>query len=242
MTSFVKYIAVLAAALVATTVLAEKSDDAKATPTPKVKDGKDKKKKDKDKGSKATPAPVDPNATPAPAPKVKIPVIKDHPSKGLWIPYFDGTGKRQMDFQIAIAERMDEALLRLTDMDVQTYNEQGEKDMKINLPTSFYNTDTSAITTDYHVKITREDFQLEGETMIFYTNTKQGALGGGVRMLIYNLKENEETDANGQPKQSSKPSPEEDSRFKPDELKTPSSRVVEAPADFTPDKLTPLRH
>ncbi|HSI10769.1 MAG TPA: hypothetical protein VK961_01940 [Chthoniobacter sp.] len=244
MTSFVKHIAVLAAALVATTALGDKTDDSKS-PKPDSKDTKDPgKKSKKNKGSKATPNPDSPDA-PAPPPKIQIPVVKGHDSKGLFIPYFDEAGKRQMDFQIAVASRIEDALIRMTDMDVLTYNDAGAKDMKINLPTSVYNTDTSAISTDYHVKISRDDFEIQGETMIFYTNTKQGALGGGVRMLIYNLKESTESDDSAKPKEStskessSKPQ-SDDSNMKPDGFKTPPSRS--GTIDIKPDKLTPLRH
>jgi hypothetical protein len=252
MTLFVKHTAVLAAALIATTALGEKTDDSKKSDDTKssktdskdAKDSKDSGKKNKkNKGSKQ---PANPDNPDAPQPKIQIPVVKDHPSKGLFIPYFDNAGKRQMDFQIAVATRIDDQLLNLTDMDVLTYNEEGKKDMKINLPTSIYNTETSAVSTDYHVKITRDDFVLEGETMIFYTNTKQGALGGGVRMLIFNLKDSTDPDkANANPDGTPKPKeqtaqPQDvDPQMKPDGFKTPPARA--SGFDTTPDKLTPLR-
>jgi len=239
MTSFVKHIVVLAAALVATTALGDKTDDSKS-PKPDSKDAKEPgKKPKKNKGAKATPNPDSPDA-PAPPPKIQIPVVKGHDSKGLFIPYFDEAGKRQMDFQIAVASRIEDALIRMTDMDVLTYNDAGAKDMKINLPTSVYNTDTSAISTDYHVKISRDDFEIQGETMIFYTNTKQGALGGGVRMLIYNLKDSTGNDDSAKPKDSPSKPPTDDSSMKPDGFKTPPSRS--GTLDIKPDKLTPLRH
>jgi len=236
MTSFAKHIAVLAAALVATTALGEKTDDSKS-PKTDSKDAKDAGGK-KPKKPKSTKKSDNPDAAP---PKIQIPVVKGHDSKGLFIPYFDEAGKRQMDFQIAVASRIEDALIRMTDMDVLTYNDAGEKDMKINLPTSVYNTDTSAISTDYHVKISRDDFEIVGETMIFYTNTKQGALGGGVRMLIYNLKDStENNDDSGKPKEPASKPQNDDSRMKPDGFKTPPSRS--GVVDLKPDKLTPLRH
>lgn len=245
MTSFVKHIAVFAAALIATTALGDKTDDAKPpkTDSKDAKDGKDAggKKSKKNKGSKATPNPDSPDAPAAP-PKIQIPVVKGHDSKGLFIPYFNEAGKRQMDFQIAVASRIDETLIRMTDMDVLTYNDAGQKDMKINLPTSVYNTESSAISTDYHVKISRDDFEIQGETMIFYTNTKQGALGGGVRMLIFNLKEStgRNDDDPGKPKAEAPKPQNEDAKMKPDGFKTPPSRS--GVFDTKPDKLTPLRH
>ncbi len=77
----------------------------------------------------------------------------------------------------------------MTDLQIETFNEQGEHEMQIDMPTSVLNTDTSVITTNHHVTIRRADFELTGEAMIFNTRTKQGGLGGNVHMLIYNLED-----------------------------------------------------
>jgi lipopolysaccharide export system protein LptC len=45
------------------------------------------------------------------------------------------------------------------------------------------------ISTKKRVVIKREDFQLTGETMEFNMKTRQGSLGGGVKMLIYNIEQ-----------------------------------------------------
>ena len=253
MTSFVKHIAVLAAALVATTALGEKTDDTKSSKT----DAKDAGTK-KSKKSKSPKTSDDTDSTKKP---LEIPVPMGHDSKGLHIPYFDGTGKRQMDFTISVASRIDEKNIRMTDMQVDTYNDEGKHDLKIDIPTSIYNSESSSITTNYHVKIAREDFVLFGESMIFYTITKQGGLGGGVRMLIYNLKDETDADVSdstngnangngnagksekgGKPKEAESTPQDADSRMKPDGFKTPPSRAGTGSSDTKPDKLiTPQR-
>jgi len=116
-----------------------------------------------------------------------IPVSPEHPAKGLKIPYFDNEGKLQMNFVIGIATRIDADHIDMSDMQVETFDEQQQHEMYIDLPTSILDLNTSIITTQKRVTIRREDFILVGETMEFNTKTKQGSLGGSVRMLIYNL-------------------------------------------------------
>jgi len=116
-----------------------------------------------------------------------IPVAAEHPAKGLKIPYFDNDGKIQMMFVIGVATRLDADHIDMADMQVETFDEQGQHEMYIDLPTSILDLNTSVISTHKRVTIRREDFILTGESMEFNTKTKQGSLGGSVRMLIYNL-------------------------------------------------------
>ena len=116
-----------------------------------------------------------------------IPVSAEHPAKGLKIPYFDNEGKLQMMFVIGVATRLDADHIDMSDMQVETFDEQQQHEMYIDLPTSVLDLNTSVISTKKHVTIRREDFILTGETMEFNTKTKQGSLGGSVKMLIYNL-------------------------------------------------------
>ncbi|EDY18123.1 hypothetical protein CfE428DRAFT_4259 [Chthoniobacter flavus Ellin428] len=232
MTSFAKHIAVLAAALIATTALGDRSDDANkaGTPDPKGKtDSKDSgaKKKKKNKKPEGTPSPDGPR-------KVDIPVIKDHPSYGLSIPYFDGTGKRQMNFKIGVATRIDDDHVEMKDMTIETFNEQGEHDMQIDLPLSVFDNNKSAITTQTHVTINRADFVLSGDSMIFYTRSQQGGLAGNVHMTIFNLKEeasgNEADAEKAREKEPKTVTKVDKSLYEPDTFKTSQGRRQSAPS------------
>jgi len=215
MISFVKFVAVLSAVCVVTGALAARTDDG-STPKPEARDGADKKKK---KGKPDGPKkPVD------------VPVEKGHDSFQMFIPYFDGVGKRQMNFRIGVASRLDDNHIKMKDLQIETFDEEGKHEMGIDLPTSVLNTETSIITTDQHVTIRRDDFELTGETMVFNTVTKQGGLGGNVRMLIYNLKE--ETDADVDP--ASKPNTGE--AKKADDTKTTGGSKEATPK---PEATTP---
>lgn len=184
MSSFVKLVAVLSAGLLAVEAAAKKPQDEKAKNSDAREEGEKKGKKDKKKEK-----PADPDA---PAKAIDIPVPKGHDAKGLKIPYFDGEGKLQMTFNIGVARRIDDNHIEMSELQVETFDEDGVREMAMDLPTSVLDLTTSVLTAQKQVTIKREDFELTGNTMIFNTKTKQGGLGGQVRMLIYNL-ENETT-------------------------------------------------
>ncbi len=160
------------------------------------KKGDDKKKGDKKKGKDSDSKDDKPaDGTPG---KMSIPMVENQPSKGVKIPYFGPDGKLQMSFNIVLATKTDPDHMRMQQAQVETFTEDGASEMVIDLPESVLDLNTRVITTNKHVMIKRSDFQIEGQTMEFNTETKQGTLGGHVRMLIYNL--NEEDNAKPEPK------------------------------------------
>ena len=159
---------------------AQKKDD----PKPKTKDKKETAKPDAPKPEKNKGGKDDKSGESG---KMDIPVSKDHDAKGLKIPYFDGDGKKQMIFTIGVASRIDEEHIGMTETEVETFDENGEHEMTIDLPKSELNVTTSVITTKKHVEIKRRDFELTGETLEYNMKTQRGTLGGRVKMLIYNL-------------------------------------------------------
>ena len=120
-------------------------------------------------------------------PRLSLPIPSGHDSKVLKIPMFDGEGKLDMTFNIGVATRLDEDHVKMADLHMETYAEDGSPAMSISLPTSVLNLNTRVISTTQHVRINRQDFEITGERMEFNTETKQGKLAGKVRMLIYNL-------------------------------------------------------
>ena len=173
-------VGVIAISALAAGAFAQKKDDARLKAKDKKEAAKpDAPKPEKDKGGKDDKAKE--------TGKMDIPVSKDHDAKGLKIPYFDGDGKKQMIFTIGVASRLDDEHIGMTETEVETFDENGDHEMTIGLPKSELNVNTSVITTKKHVEIKREDFSITGETMEFNMKTKKGTLGGGVKMLIYNL-------------------------------------------------------
>lgn len=180
MSSFAKLAAVLSAALLASTGAAEKAADEKNSKPESKEAAAKKSKRDKRKDKDAN----DPNAADKP---IDLPMPNGRDAKGIKIPYRDSEGKLKMRFDIGVAKKVDDTHVEMSELQIQTYDENEEPDMTIDLPTSTLDLKTSVITAHHPVTIKREDFELHGNTMIFNTKTKQGGLGGKVRMLIYNL-------------------------------------------------------
>ena len=122
------------------------------------------------------------------APKMSLPIPVGHDAKGLKIPYAEA-GKLQMIFTIGIANRLDEDHVKMSDLRIETFNDNGEREMLIDLPRSVLDLNTHVVSTKERVTIKRSDFEITGQAMQFNTDTKQGKLAGNVRMLIYNLAE-----------------------------------------------------
>ena len=121
--------------------------------------------------------------------KMSLPIPKGHDSKGLKIPYYGAHRKLQMMFTIGVASRLDDDHVRMSDLQVETFDDAGAKEMLITLPTSVLDLNTRVLTGKSSVTIKRSDFEVTGDTMEFDTKTKNGRIEGRVRMLIYNLDE-----------------------------------------------------
>ncbi len=170
----------------------------------KPKTKQDSKKKGGKSASKDKGKPADPEAAKKDARKMSFPLPEGHDAKVLVIPYRDGEAKKTMNFTIGNAHRTDADHVQMSDLQVETFDEAEKSEMTIDLPSSVLDLNTRVISTQMHVTIKRDDFEITGETMEFNTETKQGSLGGNVRMLIYNLKNETEQDAPVKPKEEPK--------------------------------------
>jgi hypothetical protein len=168
------------------TFLAPADDKAKPEQKEKKEKGEPKKPKEsKEKGKKD-------NKKGAPSEeekgKLSIPILKGHDAFGLKIPYFDADGKIQMIFNIGRASRIDDNRVNMSEMVLETFDDEGGTEMSIDLPSSVLDLTTNVITTESTATIKRSDFELTGRSMEFNTKTRQGKLAGDVRMLIYDIK------------------------------------------------------
>ncbi|MHA3773833.1 LPS export ABC transporter periplasmic protein LptC [Verrucomicrobiota bacterium sgz303538] len=186
-------LAILAACLGLITgghTFAAKKEDKPKEKTEKTDKNEKGKEKDKDKRSgKKKGDKKDASAEEQEKGKLSVPILKGHDAYGLKIPYFNPDGKLQMIFNIGRASRLDENRVSMDDMELETYDDQGQPEMNIELPTSVLDLNTKVITTDTNVTIKRSDFEITGHSMEFNTETRQGKLSGSVRMLIYDLGE-----------------------------------------------------
>lgn len=161
----------------------------------------DKKEKSKDKEAQKAPATSSKKkekgeeSDDKPLPKLSLPLPKGQDSKGVTIPYTDGSGKKTMIFRIGVGTRLDDENVKMADLKIETFDDAGEQEMTIELPSSKMNLNTRIIAGDQSVTIKRSDFQLTGQTMEFNTETKQGWIKGNVKMIIYDLTETAEQPA-----------------------------------------------
>jgi hypothetical protein len=59
----------------------------------------------------------------------------------------------------------------------------------MDLPDAVYNKKTKVISSETRVVIKRSDFEITGNNMAFNIETREGMLGGGVKMIITDLGE-----------------------------------------------------
>lgn len=171
----------------------KKSGDEKKKKKPKDKSDKEKEKekgksKEEKKENKRTgAAEAEPPGTGG---RISLPaLVIGYPAKQLKIPYYDTAGNLQMIFTIGVATRQDADHVNMDEMQVETYNEEGEPEMTIDLPASVLDVNTRIITSATKTTIKREDFVITGDSVRFDTKTKQGTLVGNVHMTVYDINE-----------------------------------------------------
>ncbi|MEO6738650.1 MAG: hypothetical protein ABIP20_00250 [Chthoniobacteraceae bacterium] len=120
--------------------------------------------------------------------RLDLPVPKGQPQKGLRIPIFSPDGKPVMNFQIGVAEVVDADNIKLGQLRLETFKENGEHEFDIDLPDSVFNAKTKELTSKGHVMIKRHDFEISGNSMTFNTETRSGTFGNGVKMVIYDAR------------------------------------------------------
>lgn len=119
------------------------------------------------------------------APAINIPIPPGHTAEGVVFPVFD-KGRLQMNLKMELAKRLDNEHLEAIALNIQTFDENGQPQMQIDMPRSVLDLNTKIVTSDVPVTIRRADFEVTGDTMIFNTDTRFGKMIGKVRMLIFN--------------------------------------------------------
>lgn len=81
--------------------------------------------------------------------------------------------------------RLDDNQMDMEQTDIRLYGETREGDLRVQLPTAIYDMSTQIMTSDTRSRISRADFQLEGDTLVFDTRSRQGKMTGHIHMIIY---------------------------------------------------------
>lgn len=82
--------------------------------------------------------------------------------------------------------RVSDTIMSMERMDIWLYGDNRDEDMRVQLPLADYNMESKVLSSDERSRISRNDFQLEGDHLIFDTVTQQGKLTGRVQMVIFN--------------------------------------------------------
>lgn len=81
--------------------------------------------------------------------------------------------------------RIDEENMAIEKMDIRMFGPTKDRDVRVQLKTATYHMPSSILSSEERSRISREDFQMEGDSMVFDTKTQQGKMTGNVRMVIY---------------------------------------------------------
>lgn len=106
-------------------------------------------------------------------------------SRGVRIPAFDGEGKPSSLIVADAMTRLDDLQLFGEKMTIHVYAEKKEEDMRIDLKTGTYNMDQQILSSTERSRVSRSDFQIEGDSMVYDTKTGQGKMVGNVEMVIF---------------------------------------------------------
>lgn len=105
-------------------------------------------------------------------------------SRGVRIPSFD-EGKPSSLIVADAMTRVDDDELFLEKTAINVYAEKKEEDMRIDMKTGTYFMDEQILTSTERSRVSRSDFQIEGDSMVYDTKSAQGKMVGNVEMIIF---------------------------------------------------------
>ena len=107
-------------------------------------------------------------------------------NKGAVIPSFDRTGRRTSLITADMLRRVDDERIYAEKLVVQMFNVDPKNDVRIDLKTAFYQMSGGGVlrSTD-RSRVTRADFQIEGDSLIFDTTKNEGRMTGNIHMVIF---------------------------------------------------------
>lgn len=126
-----------------------------------------------------------PESTSSNAAKIDLPVPVGEPVKGIKIPQYDEQGNLTMNLTAGVARKLDERQVELTKLKVQ-FNDKEQKQIIVEIPHSMLDLETKKLIADSETVISREDFEITGQTAEFDTVARQGIFKGHVRASFRN--------------------------------------------------------
>ena len=81
--------------------------------------------------------------------------------------------------------RVDDDNMDMEKMDILLKGEADAKDLSVKLRTAIYHMPAGVLKSDKRSRVSRDDFQIEGDSLVFDTHTQQGKMVGHVQMIIF---------------------------------------------------------
>jgi hypothetical protein len=117
-----------------------------------------------------------------------LPIPKGKPQKGVNAPMYGADGKLKYNFRIGVATLMEDNVnVRLEQLRVEKFRADGTREIDMDLPDAIYNRQTKVLSSETKAVIRRQDFEVTGNRVAYNLETGEGTLGGGVKMLIYDM-------------------------------------------------------
>ena len=107
-------------------------------------------------------------------------------NKGAVIPSFDATGRRTSLITADMIRRVDDDRIYAEKLVVQMFNVDPKNDVRIDLKTAFYQMSGGGVLrSTERSRVSRADFEIEGDSLIFDTAKNQGRMTGNIHMVIF---------------------------------------------------------
>lgn len=117
--------------------------------------------------------------------KIDLPVPIGEPVKGIKIPQYDENGKLTMNLIADDAKKLDDSHVEFGKLKVQ-FSGNDEKDIVVEIPHSILNLESKVLVADSETTITRDDFQIVGQSAEFNTSSRRGEFKGRVHASFSN--------------------------------------------------------
>ena len=107
-------------------------------------------------------------------------------NQGAIIPSFDAVGRRTSLITADMLRRVDDERIYAEKLVVQMFNADPKNDVRIDLKTAFYQmAGGGVLRSTERSRVSRADFEIEGDSLIFDTAKNQGRMTGNIHMVIF---------------------------------------------------------
>ena len=95
-------------------------------------------------------------------------------------------GKLNSFVHASTMTRINDDTMVMKKVDIRLYGATEADDLRVQLLSGIYNMNSQVLDSHERSRVSRSDFQLEGDSMVFDTRSQQGKMVGNVHMIIYN--------------------------------------------------------